>query len=100
MVLGCAFRMYDRRLLNFRCCHGVNFWVLSQRTALLFLGALGRVMEQGKIRRSDLFFKKPTEAGHEPLGLLDLRHVPAIGYEFEGPFSELRDRLFRLRVGE
>ena len=49
---------------------------------------------------SDLAAQKLTEARHEPLGLLDMGRMPAVGYEFEGSFWKTGSRLLPVRVGE
>jgi hypothetical protein len=49
---------------------------------------------------SDLAAQKLAEARHEPLGLLDMGRMPAVGYEFEGSFWKTGSRLLPVRVGE
>jgi hypothetical protein len=49
---------------------------------------------------SDLVAKELAEARYEPLGLLDMGRMPAVGYELQGSFRKTGSRLLTLRVGE
>ena len=49
---------------------------------------------------SDLAAQKLAEARHEPLGLLDMGRMPAVGYELQGSFRKTGSRLPTLRGRE
>lgn len=103
----CQPRVRDPTVPECASCAGRSIfpghsWVTSSNTAVLptdchssTIGLPGLPPSVGCLPLQESSYDR-----RKAIGLLDLWQVPTIGYKFEGPFLDLRDRLFRLRVGK